>query len=168
MENYNNYTDQDNNNTPPAPETPTPGTPSPGTPSPGTPTPGTPASGSPTPWMPAPGAPVPGTPAPNKTNNLAVVSMIVGIFGLVFCCFPPLQFSLGVAGIVLVIFSKRGKPWSGFAIAGLVLSILSLLISLAVFAYGLKIAGMMKDPQYAPLFNDVYEMFEMYETMPIQ
>lgn len=106
------------------------------------------------------------TPPPgNQPNNLAIGSMIVGIFSLISCCIPLLQFILGVAGILLVIFSKRGKPWSGFAIAGLVLSIIAILISVAMVIYMIVVFQMMKDPQFAPLFNDIYQM---YESMSIQ
>lgn len=103
------------------------------------------------------------TPA-GQTNNMAVASMIVSIFGLLTCCIPPLQFIIGVVGILLVIFSKKGRPWSGFAIAGLVMSIIALLISIAMVIYMVFAFQMMKDPQFAPIFNDIYQM---YETMPV-
>lgn len=100
-----------------------------------------------------------------QPNNMALASMIVGIFSLLSCCFPPLQFVLGIVGILLVIFSKKGKPWSGYAIAGLVMSIISLLISIVMVLYLALAFQMMRDPQFAPLFNEVYEM---YETLPVQ
>ncbi len=109
--------------------------------------------------------PYPPQPPYKQQNNMALASMIVGIFSLLSCCFPPLQFVLGIVGILLVIFSKKGKPWSGFAIAGLVMSIISLLISIVMVLYLAFAFQMMRDPQFAPLFNEVYEM---YETLPVQ
>lgn len=108
-----------------------------------------------------------GTPPPpvKQPNNPALASMIVGIFSLLSCCFPPLQFILGVVGILLVYFSRKGKPWSGFAIAGLVMSILALIISICVVIYMVFAYQMMKDPRFAPLFNDIYKI---YESMPAQ
>lgn len=107
----------------------------------------------------------PQQPPYKQPNNMALASMFVGIFSLLSCCLPPLQFLLGVVGILLVIFSRRGKPWSGFAVAGLVMSILALLISIAMVIYLVFAFQMMRDPQFAPLFNEIYEM---YETMPVQ
>ena len=113
--------------------------------------------------------PNPQQPPYKQQNNMALASMIVGIFALLSCCFPPLQFVLGVVGILLVIFSKKGKPWSGFAIAGLVMTIISLLISIVMVLYIGFAYKMMKDPQFAPMFNEVYEMYEeMYESTPVQ
>ena len=110
--------------------------------------------------------PYPPQPPYKQQNNMALAAMIVGIFSLLSCCIPPLQFALSVVGILLVIFSKKGgKPWSGFAIAGLVLSILSLIISIVMVIYVIFAFQMMRDPQYAPLFNEIYQM---YESAPIQ
>ena len=110
--------------------------------------------------------PYPPQPLYKQQNNMALAAMIVGIFSLLSCCFWPLQIALGVTGIVLVIFSKRGgKPWSGFAIAGLVMSIIALLISIVFIVYTIIGYAMLKDPQMAPLMEEIYKM---YETAPIQ
>ena len=45
-----------------------------------------------------------------KRNNLALASMIVGIFALITCCVPFIQFPLAVTAIVLVILSKKKQP----------------------------------------------------------
>lgn len=102
------------------------------------------------------------TPPPPEVpvNNLALTSMIVGIFSLLSFCFPPLQFIMGMIGILLVYFSKKGKPWSGFAIAGLVMSIIALIFSILMVLYFTLVFQMMKDPKFAPLFNDIYQMYQ--------
>lgn len=97
-----------------------------------------------------------------SVNRMALTSMIIGIFGLlVACCIPPLQFLLGVTSLLLAIFSKKGKPLHGYAIAGLILSILCILISIAVIAYIALVYNMAKDPQYGPLFNELYELYQI-------
>ena len=50
---------------------------------------------------------------------------------------------------------------SGFAIAGVVLSAVGLVISLAFFAYYLFVLSMTKDPRYASFFNEILEQYEM-------
>lgn len=67
---------------------------------------------------------------------------------------------------MLVIFSKRGdKPWSDFAVASLVMSIIALLISIVFIIYAIIGYAMFKDPQMAPLMEEIYKM---YEIAPIQ
>lgn len=102
-------------------------------------------------------------------NTMATVAFVISIFGFLSCCIPPLQFILGMAGLLLAIFSKKGKPFSGFAVAGLVLSILSLLISIGMIIYMVFVFNMMKDPEYAHMFNEIMQIYEQaYETMPVQ
>lgn len=95
-----------------------------------------------------------------KRNNLALASMIVSIFALLSCCLPFIQFPLAVVAIVLVILSKKGQPLHGFAIAGLVLSIISILISIvAVFYYG-AVFQLMSDPEFMAIYEDLIKMYE--------
>ncbi len=95
-----------------------------------------------------------------KRNNLALASMIVSIFALLSCCVPFIQFPLAVVAIVLVILSKKGQPLHGFAIAGLVLSILSIVISIAaVFYYG-AVFQLMSDPEFMAIYEDMMKIYE--------
>lgn len=101
---------------------------------------------------------------PKKENNpMAVTSMVLGILSILSCCMAPLSLILPIAGITLAILSKKGKPMNGFAIAGIVLSIVGILFSLAFFAYYMFILTLMKDPQYAAIFND---LLEQYQAIP--
>lgn len=102
-----------------------------------------------------------GQPPKKETNPMAVTSMVLGIFSIISCCASPLAVLLGIGGIVLAILSKKGKPMSGFTIAGVVLSAVGLVISLAFFAYYLFVLSMMKDPRYASFFNEILEQYEM-------
>lgn len=101
-----------------------------------------------------------------QSNLLATASLITGILGFISCCAPPLQFFLGVAGILLVIFSKKGKPMHPCAVAGLVLSILSLIISIAMVAYMVILYNIMKDPSLNPeLYQLINEYMRQYESL---
>ncbi len=106
--------------------------------------------------------------APPKENNpLALAAMITGLLALITCCCSPLiQFPLAVASIVLVILSKRGKPFSGYAIAGLIMSIFAILLSILMTF----MIGLVRSPQYqeflnSPEFQDIFDDYEsLYES----
>ena len=57
---------------------------------------------------------------PQKTDTLAIVSLILGIASIVLgCCVTYLGIALGVGGIICSVMSKK-KQKSGLATAGLV------------------------------------------------
>lgn len=97
---------------------------------------------------------------PPKRNNLALASMITGIFALITCCIPLVQFPLAVTAIVLVILSKKKQPLSGFAIAGLVMGILAILISIVMVIYMGAYLRLMNDPEFSRLLNEMLEMYQ--------
>lgn len=99
-------------------------------------------------------------PQPKQSNGMALASMIVGIFALLSCCIPFIQFPLAIIDIVLVILSKKGKPFHGFAIAGLVLGIISILISIGMTIYWGAVITMMKDPEFMSMYNEILEMYQ--------
>lgn len=94
-----------------------------------------------------------------ETNRLAVASMIVGIFAMLTCCIPFIQFPLAVVTIVLVILSKKGKPFNGFAVAGLVLGILAVIISIGMTIYWGVLISLMKDPEFMSIYNSLLESY---------
>ena len=97
---------------------------------------------------------------------MATASLIVGIFAIISCCIPPFQFFLGVVGLLLAIFSKKGRPFEGVAVAGLVLSIGAILFSIFVVAY-IYIVGVLvrTDPAFAEMYNEMYNiMMEQYQN----
>lgn len=109
----------------------------------------------------------PNTPLKKEKNTMASASLIVGIFAVISCCIPPFQFFLGVVGLLLAIFSKKGKPFEGVAVAGLVLSIGAILISIFIVAY-IYIVGVLirTDPAFAKMYNDMYNtMMEQYQNL---
>ncbi len=101
---------------------------------------------------------------PRQENNpMAITSMLLGIFSLVTCCASPLGIVLGIVSIVLAILSKKGQPMSGFAIAGIVLSAIGILMSLLFFAYYMLVLSLMKDPEYAALFNSLLKQYQSFQ-----
>ncbi|MBT9776272.1 DUF4190 domain-containing protein [Clostridium sp. MCC353] len=108
----------------------------------------------------------PSHPPQKEKNSMAAASLIVGIFAIISCCIPPFQFFLGVVGLLLAIFSKKGKPFEGVAVAGLVLSICAILFSIFVVAY-IYIVGVLvrTDPAFAEMYNEMYNiMMEQYQN----
>lgn len=69
----------------------------------------------------------------NKSNGMAVASLVLGIIGLVCLFFlPVLTIILSIVGLVLAIMGKKKNP-SGVATAGLVLNIIGLVLSVIIF-----------------------------------
>lgn len=102
---------------------------------------------------------------PKQKNGMATASFICGLVGfLLLCsCFAfPASIVLGVAAIVLSIMSRKGQPFSGFAIAGLVLGILSLLLGVIECAYLILVNTMLRDPEMAAMLD---QMLEQYQSM---
>lgn len=98
------------------------------------------------------------------TDPMAAASLGLGSFSLLLscCCFPVgfiIGFVLAMIGLVLAILSKKGKPFSGFAVAGLVISILGICESLFLFFCYLLTAQLMKNPEFAPLINELMEQY---------
>ena len=98
--------------------------------------------------------------------------MIVSMLALITCCCSPLvQFPLAVTAIVLVILSKKGQPLSGYAIAGLVMSVFAIILSIAMTL----LIGYVRSPefqnalsrpevqQFYDEYNDIYE--SIYESL---
>lgn len=99
----------------------------------------------------------------NQPNRMAIASMICGLCGFLMLCGCvafPLSITLGVAAIVLAIMSKKGGPFSGYAIAGLILGILALLAGVVEFLYLMLINVLLRDPEWAPFFDEVMRQYE--------
>ena len=97
---------------------------------------------------------------PKQRNNLALASMIFGILALLACCIPFIQFPLAVVAIVLVILSKKKRPFSGFAIAGLVMGIIAIIISILMTLYWGVLISMMNDPEFMEMYSEIMKMYQ--------
>lgn len=100
---------------------------------------------------------------PKQPNSLATYSFMCSLAGFLLLCscmaFPASIF-LGVAAIVLAIMSRQGKRFTGMAIAGLILGILSLLFGILEFVYLMLINSMLRDPEMAAMFDQILEQYE--------
>ena len=104
-----------------------------------------PALGRTPPLWPAPG-PISITPTP-RTNSLAMMSMVMGILAMTcgMCCCYGLPFNvLGIVFSLVALAQIRNEPrlqeGRGLAIAGLVLSLLSLVLAFLFFVFGLALS----------------------------
>ncbi len=67
-----------------------------------------------------------------KSNTKAILALVFGILSiLISCCCTYLGIALGIAGIILAVVSKGDNygKMSGMAIAGMICSILAIVIS---------------------------------------
>lgn len=72
----------------------------------------------------------PSSPQPQKTDALAIVSLVLGIAAILLgCCVTYLGIALGIGGIVCAVMSKK-KQKSGLATAGMVCSIIGIVFAL--------------------------------------
>lgn len=103
-----------------------------------------------------------GQPPRKPTNHFANVSLAVGIFGLLsLCCMAfPIAIILGVGAISFAVLSRQGRPFSGPAIAGIVLGVLCILLGIGEFFYILAVSAFMRDPKNAAMFNALYEQLQ--------
>lgn len=106
-----------------------------------------------------------GRPKKPQPGSMAVISMILGILGLLSLCMCiafPFSILMGAAAICLSILSKKGGPFCGFAIAGLVLGILAVVFGVLEFFYLMFVSQLLNDPVFSQMME---EMMKMYEGM---
>lgn len=73
---------------------------------------------------------------PTTPSSFGLISMILGIIGLVMCCCYGSGFLFSVASLVLAIVEvAREKKFSGFGIAGLILGIVGIVLALIVWVF---------------------------------
>ena len=94
----------------------------------------------------------------NSLNSLSarlpLFSLIAGICGLLACCSPPRQLLLGAIAIMLAWFSRTGRSFRGSARIGLILGILSIIISVTVFLYYMFTLRFLDDPANSELVRE--------------
>lgn len=85
---------------------------------------------------------------PQKTSGLAIASLVLSILGFLGSWFVlgGLFALIGlVLGIIALVKTRKGAGGKGMAIAGVVLSSISLLIAIAVFLIGIFFVGQMME-----------------------
>lgn len=78
------------------------------------------------------------TPQSPDRQGAAIASFVLGVLNLLSWCIPFVGFFMALAGIITGIFGIKSTK-RGFAIAGIVLSAVGMILSLA--AFGLLIFG---------------------------
>lgn len=68
-------------------------------------------------------------PVPTQTNGAGIASMVLGILGMMTFWFWPLGVPISIVGLVLASVGMRRIEGKGFAVAGLVLTIIALVLS---------------------------------------
>lgn len=74
-------------------------------------------------------------------------------------CFSAL-YHFGCGAIILSFLSRKGEPFTGLAIAGLVLGILSLILGVAEGLYMIAINFMLRDPQMSSMFDQILDQYQ--------
>ena len=99
-------------------------------------------------------SPRPDAPFP-KSSGLATASLVMGICCLVLICCGA-SFMLGALGIIFALLSRGNGQMNGSAKAGLILSIVGIILSIAVYAFyliSLFTSGQIQD------MMDTYEYY---------
>mgnify|MGYP002715331137 CR=1 FL=1 len=99
------------------------------------------------------------TGAGSNAKGLAIASMVCGILSLLCCCIWYIGGILAIVGLVLGIISiRKGTEGRGMAMAGIITSVLGLVIGISLMLFGVFIA--MTDPDW---YNELlYELYNFY------
>jgi len=98
--------------------------------------------------------PVVAVPAePRKSSGMAIAGLIMGIFTVIFCWVPVLSWILALLGLIFSIvgIAKKNGGAKGAAIAGLVLTILGVILGIVLYAavLGTSLNSYMEQAEYA-------------------
>lgn len=98
----------------------------------------------------------------NPGSGFAIAAMIVGILSMTLCCVG--GFLIGIVGIILGIVSmSRKESGRGMAIAGIVTSVIGILIGVFILVEVLAVAvgiGNMSEDDLNEFRNEIYEEME--------
>lgn len=84
---------------------------------------------------------------PKKTDALAVIALVLGIASIVICCNIYLSIALGIGGIVCSVISNK-KQKSGLATAGMVCSIVGMVLAVLAILFSVGFLAMMESYGY--------------------
>lgn len=94
---------------------------------------------------------------------MATASMLLGLMGVMLSCscslFPG-AVAFGVAAVATAVLSKKGRPFRGTAILGMLLGIIAIIVGVIEFIYLVMLTSAMKNPAYVPFFNQVFDQLE--------
>ena len=92
-------------------------------------------------------------PAPNR---LALVSLLLGISGILSWFYPPLQIIFGASAAITAWLSRRDRRFTGAGIAGFVIGIFCIFLSFFIFFQYMLVYEVARDPANADLIRQVY------------
>ncbi len=106
-------------------------------------------------------APAPKAPQPGKTK--AIISLVLGIVGILMCCCYGFGCIPGIVGLILAILAKKdnGGKFSGLAVAGLVLSIIASVFGVGYL--GMILVGFLGNGAYSQAFQESF--WNTYNSM---
>ncbi len=90
----------------------------------------------------------------SMSGTFAIISLAIGILGLFSFFYPPAQLLCGASALMLAYLSRREKKLNGLAVAGVVLGILSVLLSLFFFNCFMETLRFMDDPANVAAYNE--------------
>lgn len=94
---------------------------------------------------------------PKKSNGMSIASMVLGIVGTVLaCCSPLIGIICGAVGLPLGIMGNK-KIKNGMATAGIVLSVLALVVAIGMWIVNMIAINSMKSGMN-DLMNQLYNM----------
>lgn len=93
-------------------------------------------------------------PAPNR---LARTSLFLGIFGIFSWFYPPVQIILGSAAALSAWMSRRERRFTGAGIAGFIIGIACVLLSIFIFSQYMLVYSIAQDPENAALIRQIYQ-----------
>lgn len=82
----------------------------------------------------------PGMGSEEPKKGFAIAALILGIVGLLAWCLPILGYPVGIAGIILGILGIKKSGMKGMSIAGLIMSCVCILASVANSIAGIAVA----------------------------
>ncbi len=98
--------------------------------------------------------------------NLALLSIVSGIFALTSCCNPPVQLVFGAAAVMLAWLSKNGRPMAVPAVIGMVMGIVSIILSILIFVQYIWAMDLMSDPNNAAMVKEVFRQYqEIFDSL---
>ena len=113
-------------------------------------------------YNPPPGGSANGYYGQPPSQGFGIASMVCGILALVTCCIWCLSVPLGIVSIVLGILQIQKKTAKGMAIAGIVCSVIGILLTAIISIYAGFIQRQYMD---SPMYNEILQeiMDEMYD-----
>ncbi len=95
----------------------------------------------------------------NRYTNISLISAVCGMLSL--CCGSPfISILFGIIAVVTAILSRKGKPFTGRAMAGLILGIFAIGLGAVEWFYFMAFESLLEDPEFSSILNQMYEQLD--------